>query len=499
MRPRTARSCSPPSRATCTTSARTSSASCSQCNNYDVVDLGVMVPAEKILQAAIARAGRHHRPVRPDHAVARRDVPCRGRDGAAGLRRAAPDRRSDHEPRAHGGENPSQLPARADGLCQRREPRRRRGVLAAVARRRARAPSTRSAPNTPASPPRMRAARRTNSGCRLPTRAPTRCGSIGPATYRPPAPRILGTQRLAEIPIAELYRIHRLDAVLRHLGVERQIPGDPRRRQKSAKRRAACSPTRRTMLQRIAAERWFRASAVIGLWPANSEGDDILIFADEARRSRSPCCTRCASNCRAAKAAPMSRSPISSRRAPAGLPIISAPSRSPPASARKRSSSDSSTPTTIIRRSWPRRSPTGWPKRSPSACTSAYAGNFGPMRRTKRCAAGELIAEKYRGIRPAPGYPAQPDHTEKATLFNLLDGERQIGVQLTESFAMWPGASVCGALFQPSRKLLFRRRQDRARPGRGLRAAQGLDARTGREMAGADSQLRSAGGGAQRR
>jgi 5-methyltetrahydrofolate--homocysteine methyltransferase len=57
---------------------------------------------------------------------------------------------------------------------------------------------------------------------------------------------------------------------------------------------------------------------------------------------------------------------------------------------------------------------------------------------------GELIAEKYRGIRPAPGYPAQPDHTEKATLFELLDGERAIGVRLTESFAMWPGASVCG-------------------------------------------------------
>jgi 5-methyltetrahydrofolate--homocysteine methyltransferase len=58
----------------------------------------------------------------------------------------------------------------------------------------------------------------------------------------------------------------------------------------------------------------------------------------------------------------------------------------------------------------------------------------------------ELIAEKYRGIRPAPGYPAQPDHTEKATLFRLLGGER-IGVKLTESFAMWPGASVCGLYF----------------------------------------------------
>ena len=56
----------------------------------------------------------------------------------------------------------------------------------------------------------------------------------------------------------------------------------------------------------------------------------------------------------------------------------------------------------------------------------------------------DLIGEKYRGIRPAPGYPAQPDHSEKETLFALLDGERRIGVKLTESFAMWPGASVCG-------------------------------------------------------
>ena len=55
-----------------------------------------------------------------------------------------------------------------------------------------------------------------------------------------------------------------------------------------------------------------------------------------------------------------------------------------------------------------------------------------------------LIGEPYRGIRPAPGYPAQPDHTEKATLFRLLDAERRIGVRLTESFAMWPGSSVSG-------------------------------------------------------
>lgn len=59
----------------------------------------------------------------------------------------------------------------------------------------------------------------------------------------------------------------------------------------------------------------------------------------------------------------------------------------------------------------------------------------------------DLIAEKYRGIRPAPGYPACPDHTEKATLFRLLDATARAGITLTESFAMWPSAAVSGWYF----------------------------------------------------
>ncbi len=59
----------------------------------------------------------------------------------------------------------------------------------------------------------------------------------------------------------------------------------------------------------------------------------------------------------------------------------------------------------------------------------------------------ELIKENYKGIRPAPGYPAQPDHTEKLTLFKLLDVEKNTGITLTESLAMYPAASVCGLYF----------------------------------------------------
>ena len=59
----------------------------------------------------------------------------------------------------------------------------------------------------------------------------------------------------------------------------------------------------------------------------------------------------------------------------------------------------------------------------------------------------DLIDEKYRGIRPAAGYPACPDHTEKAILWDLLDAEQHTGIKLTESFAMYPGSSVSGLYF----------------------------------------------------
>jgi len=67
--------------------------------------------------------------------------------------------------------------------------------------------------------------------------------------------------------------------------------------------------------------------------------------------------------------------------------------------------------------------------------------------RGERLSKDDLIEEKYRGIRPAAGYPACPDHTEKGTLWKLLDAEEAAGIRLTESYAMWPAASVSGLYF----------------------------------------------------
>ena len=81
----------------------------------------------------------------------------------------------------------------------------------------------------------------------------------------------------------------------------------------------------------------------------------------------------------------------------------------------------------------------------------------------------ELIREKYRGIRPAPGYPACPDHSQKPELFRLLNAGQNAGLTLTESFAMLPTAAVSGYYFAHPAGAVFRRGAHRPRPGRGLR------------------------------
>jgi len=73
----------------------------------------------------------------------------------------------------------------------------------------------------------------------------------------------------------------------------------------------------------------------------------------------------------------------------------------------------------------------------------------------ERFTSDDLVREKYRGIRPAPGYPACPDHTEKATLWRMLDAERNAGIRLTESYAMHPASAVSGWYFSHPESTYF--------------------------------------------
>ena len=201
------------------------------------------------------------------------------------------------------------------------------------------------------------------------------------------------------------------------------------------------------MLRRIVAERWFRANAVIGLWPANSEGDDILVFNNEARsmpiavlhtlRQQLPRREGRANVALADFVAPRASGLadyIGAFAVTAGIGEEAVVERF------KHANDDYSAIMT---------------KALADRLAEALAEylhqrvrkEFWAYAPDEEFASGDLIAEKYRGIRPAPGYPAQPDHTEKAMLFTLLDGERHTGMQLTESFAMRPGASVCGFYF----------------------------------------------------
>ena len=106
----------------------------------------------------------------------------------------------------------------------------------------------------------------------------------------------------------------------------------------------------------------------------------------------------------------------------------------------------------VSRISWPRRV---WTERitsgrlrlrpeSASKNTSSTRKEFWAYATNEQLSNEELIAEDYRGIRPAPGYPACPDHSEKAKLWELLDVEASIGLRLTESYAMYPTAAVSG-------------------------------------------------------
>ena len=230
------------------------------------------------------------------------------------------------------------------------------------------------------------------------------------------------------------------------------------------------------------------AARRVGFWPANADGDDIVVLADEARTKPSARASHAApADGRQREGPATSRCRISSRRA-SGTPTMSAPSRSRPGMARRRSRSASRRPTTTIRRSWSRRSPTGSRRRSPSTCTSGCARELWGYAPDEALSNAELIAETYRGIRPAPGYPAQPDHTEKETLFELLDAEHADRHEAHRELCDVAGPAVSGST-SPSRgattSASARSSRTRSRTMPAARAGHGR----GREVARPDPQL----------
>ena len=199
------------------------------------------------------------------------------------------------------------------------------------------------------------------------------------------------------------------------------------------------------LLDNIVAERLLTARAVYGFFAANSIGDDIEVYSDESRSGL----VTTFHTLRQQGEKPEGQYHMrwrTSLRPGDGRGTTWARSRCRPDSVWTPCVPGSSVITTTTTRLWPRLWPTAWPRRLLNFFTRGRGKN-GVMAQRRTSRLEDLIRERYRGIRPAPGYPACPDHTEKGLLFDLLHVAETTGIRLTENYAMLPASSVTGFFF----------------------------------------------------
>ena len=203
----------------------------------------------------------------------------------------------------------------------------------------------------------------------------------------------------------------------------------------------------KAMLAKIIEEKWFEARGVIGFWPANSDGDDIVVWAE---RDQHP--TELARfhtlRQQMGKSGGRPNVALADFIHPMGGPhdwigafaVTAGHGEKERAEAFKAAGDDYSS---IMVSALADRLAEAFAE----ALHRRVRTEFWPYAADEPFDVEAMIEERYQGIRPAPGYPAQPDHTEKETLFRLLDAEKATGLQLTESYAMFPTAAVSGLYF----------------------------------------------------
>jgi 5-methyltetrahydrofolate--homocysteine methyltransferase len=263
--------------------------------------------------------------------------------------------------------------------------------------------------------------------------------------YQPPRPRFFGTRVLADYSIAELIEFIDWSPFFSTWELKGKYPAilDDAKYGSAARN---LFDDAKAMLGRIVQEQWFRAAAVVGFWPANAQGDDIQVFADEDRSE--PVAVLHTLRQQLARREGRANLALADFVAPRasgladyiGAFAVTAGLGEDEVAERFKAANDDYS--SIMVKALADRLAEAFAER----LHQRVRREFWAYAPDEALGAAELIAEQYRGIRPAPGYPAQPEHTEKATLFALLEGER-IGVRLTETFAMWPGASVSGFYF----------------------------------------------------
>jgi 5-methyltetrahydrofolate--homocysteine methyltransferase len=260
-----------------------------------------------------------------------------------------------------------------------------------------------------------------------------------------PAPSFLGVRALADYPLEELVPYIDWAQFFAAWEMRGKFPDILEHPQRGPEARKLFDDARK-FLDRLIEHRWLRANGVYAFWPAASAGDDIILYEDDTRTEEK------------ARLHNLRQQWLSETRR---CYFSNADFIAPVASGRKdymggfavtgglgadelvrRCEADNDDYSAIMAKVFADRLAEAFAERLHEIARHAWGYGQG-----ENLSIADMLAEKYRGIRPAPGYPSLPDHTEKRVLFDLLRAERSAGISLTESFMMLPAGSVSGFYF----------------------------------------------------
>jgi 5-methyltetrahydrofolate--homocysteine methyltransferase len=413
------------------------------CNNYEVVDLGVMVPVQRILETArevdadlIGLSGL----ITPSLEEMRHVAGEMEREGfvlpllIGGATTSRTHTAVRIEPEYHGPVVHVADASRAVGVAAALvDPNRRAGFAAGVRAEYEAVRVDRGARQEKIARHPIAAAREH----RLP---------IDWSGVVPPRPTFIGARTIADHPLDDL--VDRIDwtpffATWELNGLFPAILDDP-------VLGAAARPLyedARAMLERIVRDRQLRADAVVGFWPANTVGDDIELYTDESRTG----IVGTVHTLRQQMVKPPGRPnlALADFTAPRGAGLVdhvggfavtTGHGLAALVAEAKAAHDDYAA---ILASALADRLAEAFAERLHELVRRELWG----YAHDETLSNADIIAERYQGIRPAPGYPACPDHTEKGPLFDWLEAPARAGIELTESFAMTPAASVSGYYF----------------------------------------------------
>lgn len=414
-----------------------------QCNNYEVIDLGVMVPTEKILEVAKAEkvdviglsgliTPSLDRMVDVASEMERQgfDIPLLIGGATTSKKHTA----LKIEPKYSGGVIHVDDASRAVSIVSRLlSAQTRQQVLDDAAAEYAAIRDNRS--------PDARA----KGGVSL---AAARANRFAPdwSAYTPPRPGFTGLREVQDLSLKDIAEYIDWTPFFHTWGVKGAFPrvlDDPK---KGAVARDLYDKAT-SMLDRIIAEEWFQPRAVVGFWPAGAVGDDVALYADETRAE--PIAHFRFLRQQGDKSAGRPNLCLSDFVAPAaggppdwmgGFAVTTGPE---PDRIADRFAQDNHDFDAIMVKALGDR----FAEALAEYLHKRVRRDLWGYAQDEELDNAALIAETYRGIRPAPGYPACPEHTEKGLLFQLLEAEDRAGVTLTESYAMWPAAAVSGFYF----------------------------------------------------